>query len=53
MCGLPGTGKTTASRPLAGRLGALYLRVDSIEQAIASSAMAPVDAVEEILRTIS
>lgn len=32
--GLPGTGKTTISRELASRLGATYLRVDAIEQAI-------------------
>lgn len=32
--GLPGTGKTTVARRLVERLGALYLRIDSIEQAI-------------------
>ncbi len=32
--GLPGTGKTTLAQSLASRLGATYLRVDSIEQAI-------------------
>lgn len=32
--GLPGTGKTTVSRALAQRLGATYLRIDAIEQAI-------------------
>ncbi|MGF6109392.1 AAA family ATPase [Pseudomonas frederiksbergensis] len=32
--GLPGTGKTTIAKGLAARLGALYLRIDSIEQAI-------------------
>ena len=32
--GLPGTGKTTIARELARQLGALYLRIDSIEQAI-------------------
>ena len=32
--GLPGTGKTTISRRLAQRLGATYLRIDTIEQAI-------------------
>jgi predicted kinase len=31
--GLPATGKTTLSRAAAGRLGAAYLRVDTIEQA--------------------
>lgn len=32
--GLPGTGKTTIARPLAAQLGAMYLRIDIIEQAI-------------------
>ena len=32
--GLPGTGKTTLSRDLASRLGAVHLRIDTIEQAL-------------------
>jgi len=32
--GLPGTGKSTIARLLATRLGATYLRVDTIEQAL-------------------
>lgn len=32
--GLPGTGKTTIARDLAGRISAVYLRIDTIEQAI-------------------
>jgi len=32
--GLPGTGKTTAARALAARFGAVYLRIDTIEQAM-------------------
>jgi predicted kinase len=32
--GLPGTGKTTIARDLVARLGGVYLRIDSIEQAI-------------------
>ncbi|MGV1007117.1 MAG: AAA family ATPase [Dermatophilaceae bacterium] len=32
--GLPGTGKTTVARVLARRLGAVHVRVDSIEQAL-------------------
>jgi predicted kinase len=35
--GLPGTGKTTLSRMLAERRGALYLRIDTIEQALRNS----------------
>src|SRR5262245_31575779 len=33
--GLPGTGKTTMARRLAGEIGAVYLRIDTIERAIA------------------
>ena len=32
--GLPGTGKTTLSRRLAQHVGAVYLRIDTIEQAL-------------------
>jgi predicted kinase len=32
--GLPGTGKTTLSQLLARRVGAAYLRIDTIEQAL-------------------
>ncbi|KKZ85622.1 adenylyl-sulfate kinase [Rhizobium phaseoli] len=35
--GLPGSGKTTISRALASRLGAVYVRVDTIEHAIRTS----------------
>lgn len=35
--GLPGTGKSTLARKLAGQLGAVYLRIDTIEQAIRES----------------
>ena len=37
--GLPGTGKTAIAQDLARQIGAVYLRIDSIEQAIRASAM--------------
>ncbi|NTF43430.1 AAA family ATPase [Rhizobium rhizogenes] len=37
--GLPGSGKTTIARALAERLGATYVRLDTIEQALRNSGM--------------
>jgi len=37
LSGLPGSGKTTVARELVGRLSAVYLRIDVIEQALASA----------------
>lgn len=34
VTGRPGTGKTTLSRALAGRLGCCYLRIDAVETAL-------------------
>ncbi len=34
FAGLPGSGKTTIAKELAMRLGAVYLRIDTIEQAL-------------------
>lgn len=36
--GLPGTGKTTLAKGLAATLGAVYVRIDTIEQALRDSA---------------
>jgi predicted kinase len=43
--GLPGVGKTELARTLAGQLGATYIRIDSIEQALrrADSVSGPMD----------
>lgn len=35
--GLPGTGKTTVAKSLARKLGAVYLRIDTLEQAFIAS----------------
>src|SRR5262245_14740333 len=40
--GLPATGKTTLSRALARALGAVHVRIDTIEQAIATVTGKPV-----------
>ena len=37
FAGLPGTGKSTIARALAAELDAVWLRIDSIEQAIRAS----------------
>ncbi len=39
--GLPATGKTTIARELARLIGAVHVRIDSIEQAISESRIAP------------
>ncbi|GAB5470084.1 MAG: AAA family ATPase [Rhodospirillales bacterium] len=44
--GLPGSGKTTLARALARTLGAAYLRIDSIENALARCSLA-IDPVED------
>jgi predicted kinase len=41
FAGLPGTGKSSIARALALATGAIWLRVDSIEQAIKDSGVAP------------
>jgi predicted kinase len=41
--GLPGTGKTTIAREVALRTGAIFLRIDTIEQALRSSAFMTAD----------
>ena len=42
LAGLPGTGKTTLAREVCRRLGAVHLRIDTIEQALAGGGMADV-----------
>jgi len=37
--GLPGTGKTTIARELARRLGASYVRIDTIEQSLRAAGL--------------
>jgi len=37
FAGLPASGKTTLARELARELGAVYVRIDSIEQALRDS----------------
>jgi len=44
--GLPATGKTTIARKLAHQIGAVYVRIDSIEQAIRDSGVIP-DSVDD------
>jgi predicted kinase len=41
--GLPGSGKTTLSHLLAGHLGAVHLRIDTIEQALRELCAMPVE----------
>ena len=41
FAGLPGTGKSSVSRELARRLDAVWLKIDSIEQAIRTSGVVP------------
>jgi predicted kinase len=41
FAGLPGCGKSTIAQALAKRLGAAYLRIDSIEQAISDARIEP------------
>ena len=40
FAGLPGVGKSEIARELARQLGAVYLRIDSIEQALRDSGLA-------------
>src|ERR1700677_3133742 len=40
LAGLPGAGKSTIARTLAREIGAIWLRIDSIEQAIRASGVA-------------
>lgn len=42
LAGLPGTGKTTLAREICRRLGAVHLRIDTIEQALRAGGMTDV-----------
>jgi predicted kinase len=41
LAGLPGAGKTTIARELACQIGAMYVRIDSIEQALRDAGAIP------------
>src|SRR5262245_36507105 len=43
LAGLPGVGKSSIARHLARRSGAIWLRIDSMDQAIRASPKAPID----------
>lgn len=43
LAGLPGTGKSSIARQLAQRLGIMWLRIDTMDQAIWTSSTAPRD----------
>ena len=43
LAGLPGVGKSSIARVLARRTGAVWLRIDSMDQAIWASGTAPAD----------
>ncbi len=47
FAGLPGVGKTTLARAAAGGLGATYLRVDTVEQALRDAGTLPGDVAAE------
>ena len=51
MAGLPGVGKSSIARLLARRFGAIWLRINSMDQAIWASGTAPSDLFDWSYRT--
>ena len=47
FAGLPGAGKTTLSKALSEKLGAVYLRIDTIEQACKDSKIFHIETAED------
>jgi predicted kinase len=49
LAGLPGVGKSSNAQHLARRCGAIWLRIDSMDQAIWASGTAPKDLLDSLI----